>query len=125
MPKRKESQQRSEPSAQEPFVTIDDCIQSARELFSRLSRLGEYKHPLEVRKGVTVPMAAQNVSKTIKAASRTYFFDLRKTKDGKPYLVITESRLKENQRSQITIFGEEARAFLDATREMIEAIEEK
>ena len=39
-------------------------------------------------------MADQTESKTVKAGSRTYFFDLRETKEGQPYLTITESRFK-------------------------------
>jgi hypothetical protein len=32
-------------------TTIDDVIRLAKELLARLSQLGEYKHPLDVRRG--------------------------------------------------------------------------
>jgi hypothetical protein len=37
-------------------------------------------------------MADQNDSRTVKAGSKTHFFDLKETKEGQPYLTITESR---------------------------------
>ena len=61
-------------------------------------------------------------SKTVKAGSRTYFFDVKTTKDDKRYLVITESRFigegKDRQRSSIMVFPEDASEFADAVREM-------
>ena len=35
----------------EPFITIDDCIQLARELAAQLHQLGKLKYPLGVRRG--------------------------------------------------------------------------
>ena len=62
-------------------------------------------------------------SMTLKALGKTYFFDLRKTKEGKPYLGITESHLKkeskEPQRSTVFIFPEDAQNFKKAFDEMI------
>jgi hypothetical protein len=47
-------------------------------------------------------------SVTLKARGKTYFFDIRKTKEGKPYLGITESHLKkesqEPQRDRKLVF---------------------
>ena len=66
--------------------TIDDAIQLADELLGCLSKLGEYKHPLDVRrgrKGVTSVMDQNIDSKTVKAGSKTYFLDIKETKDGK------------------------------------------
>ncbi len=119
MPKRKGSEWGSDqPTRELSFITIDDCIQAAQELWSRLRQLGEYKHPLDVRKGVILSMADKDDSKTLKASSRTYFFDLKQTKEGKHYLLITESRMKTNQRNQIAVFPEEAPGFLAAVQEM-------
>ena len=77
MPKRVELQQGSEARPREPFITLDDCIESAEELLQRLSRLGALKHPLDVRKGVRTPVNNNEPSRTVKATSRTYFFDVK------------------------------------------------
>jgi hypothetical protein len=45
------------------FSTIDDAIQLADELHACLSKLGEYKHPLGVRrlrKGVVITVRRNN-----------------------------------------------------------------
>ena len=66
----------------------------------------------------------KNESKLIKAGSRTYFFDIKEAKNGKKYLVLTESRLigdkdkKEHQRSNIIIFPEQAKEFAEVVKEM-------
>jgi hypothetical protein len=71
-------------------------------------------------------MADQTESRTVKAGSKTYFFDLKETKEGQPYLTITESRFKgegqERERSSIVVFSDHAGDFLEAAREMIEKI---
>jgi hypothetical protein len=68
-------------------------------------------------------MADQNESRIVKAGSKTYFFDLKATKEGQPYLTITESRFKgegqERERASIVIFAESAPGFLEAAQEMI------
>jgi hypothetical protein len=71
-------------------------------------------------------MTDQTESKTVKAGSKTYFFDLKETKEGQPYLTITESRFKgegqEHQRSSIMVFSDHAQDFLEVAQEMIEKI---
>jgi hypothetical protein len=71
-------------------------------------------------------MTDQTESKTVKAGSKTYFFDLKETKEGQPYLTITESWFKgegqERERSSIVVFSDNAQDFLEAAREMIEKI---
>ena len=110
--------------------TIDDAIQLADELLACLSKLGEYKHPLDVRrgrKGVTSIMDQNIDSKTVKAGSKTYFFDTKETRDGKPYLAITESRFKgdseERERRTIIVFQENAKEFAEAVTEMTGKLE--
>lgn len=70
-------------------------------------------------------MADQN-NKIIKAGSKTYFFDLKKTKEGQPYLTITESRFvgegKDWERASIVVFSDHAQDFLQATQEMVEKL---
>jgi len=39
-------------------------------------------------------MPINTANKTVRAGSTTYFFDIKETKGGKLYLVITESRFK-------------------------------
>ena len=116
--------------AQPGYITIDDAIKVAKELLLKLNQLGEYKHPLDVRRGregvVNLPDQEEN-SKTLKAGSKTYFFDIKQTKDGKPYLVITESRFQGNgksERSAIIVFQEQAKEFTEAVTEMLTKIEE-
>ena len=111
------------------FITIDDLARMAEELLDAIIRMSEYKYPLDVRKGDSftkevIEMTEENRdSVTLKAHSKTYFFDVRKTKEGKPYLGITESHLKkdskEPQRSTIFIFPEDAPTFKEAFDEMI------
>lgn len=108
-----------------PFITIDDLTRLAGELQSGLSKLGEYKHPLGVRKGVR-NMQSERESMTIKAIGRMYFMDIKETKDGNPYLVITESRSKKEgegrERSSIVVFPENAKEFAEAVVNMVSGI---
>ena len=112
------------------YTTIDDAIRLTKELLARLSQLGEYKYPLDVRRGrkeVLNVVEQNNQSKIVKAGSKTYFFDINKTKDGKFYLVITESRFKgegeERERSSIFVFQENAQKFATAVSEMVDILE--
>ena len=72
-------------------------------------------------------MADQTDNLTVKAGSRTYFFDLKQTKDGKPYLVISESRYmgedKDRVRSSLVVFPDHVQDFLNATQEMVNRLE--
>jgi hypothetical protein len=107
------------------FTTIDDVRQMAQELLSALDTLGSYKYPLDIRRGVTKEVGDvvhAKESKIVKSSSRTYFFDIKKTHEGKPYLVITESRKKENARSSIMVFPEDAGEFFAALEEMIKKL---
>ena len=67
-------------------------------------------------------------SETVRAGSKTYFIDLKETKEGKPFLVITESRFKgegeEHERISIAVFPEYSEAFLNALQEMVPELEE-
>lgn len=111
------------------FITIDDLQSQARKLLDSLLKLGNYKHPLKVRKGSrkeVTPLSDQNdLSKTLKAGKKTYFFDVKETKEGKPYLVITETWFKpdaegkEPERNNILVFPEQAREFGFCTVEML------
>jgi hypothetical protein len=91
-----------------------------------LKKLSENRRPLDIRKGVE-DLADQNEqSRTLKAGSKTYFFDIKKTKDEKPFLVITESRFKgegeERERSTIIVFQDKAEEFERTVSEMISKV---
>ena len=102
--------------ASKSFVTIDDLQKIAGALLKGLHKLGEYKYPLAIRKGVRIMVEREkNTAEVIKAGSLTYFFDVKETKDGKPYLLITESRYKgedeERERKSIVVFQESMAEF--------------
>ena len=125
MREEKASKLRNDPK-REPFITIDDLVEKARELMAGLKKLSESKYPLDIRRGirkeVVEKMAGNEESMQVKAGGRTYFFDIKKTKDGKPFLVITESRFKgegeERERNTIMIFPENAEEFSEAVSKM-------
>jgi hypothetical protein len=104
----------------EGFTTIDDLKEQAEALAKGLQQLAGYKHPLSVRRGIA--RAGEEVnevseSEQLKAGSKTYFFDVAKTKEGKQYLKITESRFKgegkERERSTVIVFPEQAIEFAE------------
>jgi hypothetical protein len=110
---------------QEPFITIDDLVHKAQELFDGLTKLSQYKHPLDirrgVRKGVMKRMNDDKQSKQVKASGRTYFLDIEETKKGSPYLRITESRKGKGEkfeRNSVNVFPEDAETFAEAVSEM-------
>ncbi len=109
----------------EPFITIDDLVQKAHELFDGLTRLSDYKYPLDIRRGigkeVKKRMNDNKPSKQVKGAGRTYFLDVEKTREDKSYLRITESRKGDGdtwERSRIHVFPEDAEGFVQAIAEM-------
>jgi hypothetical protein len=68
-------------------------------------------------------MDSSNATRTVRAGSTTYFLDILQTKDGKPYLAITESRYQqqenEHRRARITVFPEYASGFLATLEEVM------
>jgi hypothetical protein len=111
------------PIIREPFTTIDDLVQLSQQLFVGLRKLGKRKHPLMVRKGRGVKkMTDQSESKMVKAGATTYFFDIKLTKEKKPFLVISASRFKgegeARERASMTLFSEHSQAFIEALQEM-------
>ena len=128
MPNDEVSRSGSKP-VREPFITIDDLLHKAQELSSGLKRLSEFKHPLDirrgVRKGVKKRMSDDSQSKQIKGSGRTYFLDIEKTRGGKPYLRITESRKGKGdkfERNSINVFPEDADEFAQAVSEMVSGL---
>ena len=108
------------------FTTIDDVIRLSQVLCDRLNRIGEYKYPLAVRKGVNVIVDKKD-SRTVRAGSITYFFDVKQTKEGKPFLVITESRYKgegeNHERKSIVVFQDNIQEFSKAVSEIAANLE--
>ena len=124
MQKEKVSRSGTNPDRQ-PFITIDDLLQKAQELFAGLRKLSEYKYPLHIRRGVRKEvkkrMSKDRQSKQLKGSGRTYFLDVEKTREDKPYLRITESRKGEGdkfERNSINVFPEDADEFAQAVSEM-------
>lgn len=68
-------------------------------------------------------MSQHTDSRTVRAGGTTYFFDIKESREGKPYLVITASRFKgensERERDRIVVFPDHAQKFLEATGAMI------
>jgi len=117
-----------------PIPTIDDCASFAERLTAMLGQLAKQKYPLLVRRGTVLKAMRKGVeimedtpiSKVVKAGSKTYFFDVKMTKEGKPYLVITESRFKgENkarERVSLTVFPEQAAEFVTGLKEVVDGL---
>jgi hypothetical protein len=93
--------------------------------------MDDLKHPLDVRKGrairkeVEASMSEERESRQIKGAGRTYFLDVEKTGQGKPYLRITESKKGEGdkfERNSILVFPEDAAGFGDAVAMMLDRL---
>jgi hypothetical protein len=105
----------------EKIITIDDLLVSAGKLYKGLIDLSQQKHPLDIRRGVS-DMNTERESETVKAQGRTYFLDVESTKEGKPYLRITESHINkqnnESVRNTILIFQEDIHDFTQAFTKM-------
>jgi hypothetical protein len=125
----------AENPAQAPQITLDDLALRVELLAGELRSLRESEPAPDIRPDIlpevhqeqpgeeVVAMAEQEDSITVKAGSKTYFFDLKQTRDNKPYLLITESRFKgegeERERVSISIFPETAEAFGQAVTGMM------
>src|SRR5689334_17193949 len=59
------------------FSTIDDLCALAARLADGLNKLGEQRYPLSVRRGVKKMVERKDKTETLKAASKTYFFDIK------------------------------------------------
>jgi hypothetical protein len=59
-------------------------------------------------------------SEQVRAGARTYFFDVKESKNGKRYLVITETRKTEtgHQRGSILVFPDNLKSFGEALRKV-------
>jgi hypothetical protein len=67
-------------------------------------------------------MARGKKTRMVRAGGRTYFFDVKTSKDGKQFLVVTESRWngenEKHQRSSITVFPQQAKDFAKSVTKM-------
>ena len=127
MPNGKVSESGSDPD-NEPFITIDDLVRKAQELSDGLRKLSEYKYPLDIRKGVKKRMNDDKQSKQIKGRGRTYFLDIEETREGKPYLRITESRKGEGEkfeRNSINVFPEVVSEFAEVVSDMASRVSQE
>ena len=122
----------SRDSTKDVFITIDDLHRHAQDLARGLQTLGGYKYPLKVRRGSRKEVKDMNAegdsdSRMLKAGKKTYFFDIKSTKDGKPYLLITESWYKDDggktpDRNNIVVFPDQAKDFALAIVAMLDKI---
>ena len=96
------------------FKSIDDLLVIAEYLYKGLINRSNQRHPLSIYKGVK-NMQPNNEHEMLKTSSRTYFLDIETTKNGKPYLKITESRInketQEQTRNTIIIFEKDLLKF--------------
>ena len=102
----------------EKVPTIDDLLVHAGRLYKGLIELSQTRNPLDIRRGVMGMYNEQNKGEVIKTIGKTYFLDVEKTQNGKPYLKITESRKDakngEQIRNSIIIFQEDIITFAEA-----------
>ncbi len=111
---------------QHVFQTLDNMKELAHKLVDGLNKLGQQnKYPLSIRKGVR-HLEREKKGEMLKASTKTYFFDIKETRESKPFLVITESRLRgegqKAQRSSIMIFEENIEEFAALVSQMAEKI---
>jgi hypothetical protein len=63
-------------------------------------------------------------SESFKARTRTYFFDIREAKSGKPYLIVTESRYDkgsgQTERSRLLLYPDDIQGFQEIFKEMVQ-----
>ncbi len=70
-------------------------------------------------------------SKAVRAGKRTYFFDVKETRNGQKYITITESKKRFNQeegkfyfeKHKIFLYGEDFEKFSDGLKTVIDFIE--
>ncbi len=61
-------------------------------------------------------------SKKLNAGKRTYFFDIKKGRNGSAYLVITEQT--EDKKNRLMVFEDKAEAFMSALQEVVDKMKE-
>ncbi|QID32481.1 DUF3276 family protein [Pampinifervens florentissimum] len=61
-------------------------------------------------------------SKKLNAGKRTYFFDIKKGRDGSAYLVITEQT--EDKKNRLMVFEDKAEAFMSVLQEAVGKMKE-
>lgn len=74
-------------------------------------------------------MEEEKISKMLKAGGRkTFFFDVKRAKNEKKYLTITESRFvgegKERQRQSLILFPEQIDEFIKIVSELANTVKE-
>lgn len=102
----------------EGITTIDDVLVLAGKLYKGLIELSNQKYPLDIRRGVMGMYNERKGGEVIKTSGKTFFLDIEETKNGKPYLKITESRMGgkngDQIRNSIIVFQEDIREFAQA-----------
>ncbi|RMH80872.1 MAG: DUF3276 family protein [Acidobacteria bacterium] len=62
-------------------------------------------------------------SKKLNAGKRTYFFDVKRGRDGSVYLVITE-QTEDKKRNSLMVFEDKVEGFMSALEEAISKMKE-
>ncbi len=62
-------------------------------------------------------------SKKLSAGKRTYYFDVKRGRDGSAYLVITEQT--DEKRNRLMVFEEKAEEFLSALQDAVRNMKTK
>ncbi len=122
----------------ETFPTLDDAVEKVHDAKGKmeeaaiiLNKVSAMKRPFDIRRGrilrkeVEETMSDERESKILKVAGRTYFLDVEKTKQDKPYLRITESKKGEDGkfgRNSVLVFPEDAAEFGDAVALMLDKL---
>ena len=119
MSKERSSQPNQASPEQQP-LSLEEIAAQVSVLAEAVRQLGAADLPTEEPQEEPIgeevdEMAENDDSIIVKAGSKTYFFDLKQTRDNKPYLLLTESRYKgddkERERISITVFPESAGPF--------------
>jgi len=66
------------------------------------------------------------LSKTVRAGSRTYFFDVKESVKGDKYLIISESRKKngEFEKHRLMVFEDDFKNFFSALKDIVAELQQ-
>jgi len=97
--------------------------------FLKVTKSGVMEEGIERVRENGVQQKDEIFSKAIRAGKRTYFFDVKSTKQNDYYLTITESKRRMNkdgkfyyEKHKIFLYKEDFEKFVDGLNEMIEYI---
>lgn len=113
-----------ENKSKKQFTTIDDAmamVPNLEKLTDILKELGERKHPLSVRRGMTTKNLAKSSSQ-VEGTGCTYSLDIEKAQSGTKYLRITQSKKGSFQKSSVYILPKDAQKLQLLLAQMLTAL---